>query len=87
MCQNLKRGITRLKQRALNSQTEAGAEQTQCRKTPSTKVEHRLSCATQTKSNRAKRSLASIITIPATCPEKPWIAANLSLSNGRMLTG
>jgi hypothetical protein len=42
---------------------------------------------TQIKSNRAKRSLASIITTPATCPEKLRTAANLSPSNGRMLTG
>jgi hypothetical protein len=41
----------------------------------------------QTKSNRAKRSLGSIITTRATCPEKPWIAANQSLSSERMLTG
>lgn len=41
----------------------------------------------QTKSNRAKRSLVSIITIPATCLRKPSTAANLNRSNGRMLTG
>ena len=43
---------------------------------------HRSVCVCQ-----AKRSLGSIITTRATCPEKPWIAANQSLSSERMLTG
>jgi hypothetical protein len=42
---------------------------------------------TQTKSNRAKRSLGSIITPPATCPRKPSTLANRNLSSEQILTG
>ena len=38
----------------------------------------------QTKSDRAKRSGGSIITILATCPRKPSTAANPNRSNGRI---
>jgi hypothetical protein len=42
---------------------------------------------TQTKSNRAKRSLGSTITIPATCPRKPSTVANRNPSSEQILTG
>jgi hypothetical protein len=39
----------------------------------------------QTKSNRAKRSLESSITIQATCPERPFAPAKMSLRNPTLI--